>query len=453
MSRKELPDQHKDILDECSGEALREHFERVVSKTKINNAWLSSENRYSIDTIERIKKDTTGDLEPDAAELNEYIAASILPHSLDAWSYFGRAVGVMLNGDLNTAKHLLYYSELRSALAILASQGIGVFDRKHFVINSIDSVLKISNVQTHDFAWKALDYWTTQLDAPNILLEKIYPEKNVNLDNWLQEFSIFDSTREDLIKKFLLEVGFDLKSYTEDHDARNLVSYRPTSLGELSVDSYQTILERIKQCWKLCEPSTSNSFKKLDELLLKKLLQVSFKGTHKYKKSYLQAHKQFADKLILMLENLGIGNLRKKYWKNYLLSTSSNDEVFSIIENNRDINSSNYIFGMLFRSLFLLRINSLLSKNCITSSRGASMGDLKFWTDRIIKNAGLANDIDTVSYFSDFWEDISDQLKDLDQWIEKEELDINHYNFQISNPISVPRFSSFERVCLWGVAS
>jgi hypothetical protein len=97
--------------------------------------WLLSSNRYQGDCIKRIKKDVGRNRQITHRHLREYIAASSVAHCADGWGYLGRSIEAHLRGDGNVSRHLGYYAELRAALGLLASEGIGVFDRNHFVVD------------------------------------------------------------------------------------------------------------------------------------------------------------------------------------------------------------------------------------------------------------------------------------------------------------------------------
>src|SRR5207249_131302 len=114
----------------------------------------------------------------------KYIAASALPHVLDGWSFFGRAIGAHLRGDVISCRHLAYYSELRAAMAILATQGVGVFDRRHYIVDRARKVAHIPKTDsTHILAWKALSYWS-DLKRSSELLEQIITPGGLSISEW-----------------------------------------------------------------------------------------------------------------------------------------------------------------------------------------------------------------------------------------------------------------------------
>ncbi len=96
--------------------------------------WLSANNRYAKNCIEKIRQDTAHGGQLRHGHLASYIAASSTIHCMDGWSYAARAVEAELSGDIDAARHLAYYAELRAAMSILAGAGVGVFHNQHFAL-------------------------------------------------------------------------------------------------------------------------------------------------------------------------------------------------------------------------------------------------------------------------------------------------------------------------------
>lgn len=106
------------------------------------NRWVSKTNRYSSNPIAKIRLDNKVRTIKEPKHLSQYIAASSLLHATDGWSYLGRSLLSLLRGDPHRCRHLAYYAELRAAMSLLATEGIGVFRNRHFVINGPNSVLR-----------------------------------------------------------------------------------------------------------------------------------------------------------------------------------------------------------------------------------------------------------------------------------------------------------------------
>ena len=108
----------------------------------------------------------------------------------------GRAIDCHSRGDFDASRHLAYYAELRAALSLLAAEGVGIFDDRHFIINTPKDCLHIgalpragrrSDLGTHYFAWAALEHWS-DLRRSVELLGKIISASGFALVDWLDNF-------------------------------------------------------------------------------------------------------------------------------------------------------------------------------------------------------------------------------------------------------------------------
>ena len=182
--------------------------------------WLSQNNRYRKNTTNKIRIDTknrTNKIRHN--HMRDYIAISSVLHCFDGWIFLGKALNSILNLDFNIAKHLIYYAELRAGISILSSQGIGIFNRTHIILQSGKQSDYIDKIPTHDMTWKALEYWNSLRKSSYELLNIIRPG-NKSLNEWLLTFGI-DKYREQVGNKWLQAWGLDLKNFPYDRKARN----------------------------------------------------------------------------------------------------------------------------------------------------------------------------------------------------------------------------------------
>ena len=147
--------------------ALVGAFERVSVHWQVG-LWLGKRNRYKQSCMKQLSADFRPGARVSHRHLSEYIAASAVVHNFDGWSYLGRALGSLLVGDQDGARHLAYYAELRAAMAVLASEGIGVFGNEHVVVSPKGKCLQMPPYRlasdpgrprgpgTHVFVWDAL---------------------------------------------------------------------------------------------------------------------------------------------------------------------------------------------------------------------------------------------------------------------------------------------------------
>jgi hypothetical protein len=218
-------------------------FLAVVARLTTTSSWLHETNRYSKDCTETLTKDLapTGHLRH--SHLKEYIAASVLTHCMDGWSYLGRAINAQLVGDHDCSRHLSYYGELRAAMAVLAAHGVGVFNSEHIAVESTRKCSSIAFTRkanapdrpvgwgTHQFVWHALEEWSVTPDARNAVLS-CFSAGGHSLDTWLTDFGYLPTISGMLASSWLQSWGLDIKRLSEDRDARNLSSYRPTSFTD-----------------------------------------------------------------------------------------------------------------------------------------------------------------------------------------------------------------------------
>lgn len=115
--------------------------------------WIGKTNLYASNVVKELDRAPPATPER-KRNLAQYIAASAVLHANDGWSYLGRAISCLMVGDAHRALHLAYYAELRAAISLLAGEGIGIFNQKHYVVNAAHSTLKLTVSRgTHQVAW------------------------------------------------------------------------------------------------------------------------------------------------------------------------------------------------------------------------------------------------------------------------------------------------------------
>ena len=172
----------KNVLRGASSTVIESRF-RALDRYFQHSRWLPNNNRYQDNCIDRLKVDHDAN-KVQADPLIRYIAASALPHTLDGWSFLGRALNAQLRGDFVSCRHLAYYAELRAAMALLASQGVGIFDKNHYVVNAAGVVTRVPKKDgTHVLAWKAMDHWSGLKRSSDLLSEIITPG-GLTISDW-----------------------------------------------------------------------------------------------------------------------------------------------------------------------------------------------------------------------------------------------------------------------------
>lgn len=200
------------------------------------------------------------------SDMLEIIAVRGPLHAVDGWSYLGRAFSSLLSGQAHAARHLSYYAELRAALSILASSGIGVFNRRNAVIDTTGTVRIMSERPTHDMAWLALAEWSVKSSSLERLIKPIQLTGASLLDPFREFFPAPASTT---AGELMIEWGFDLQQGAVDRDQRNWSSYQPTALGPILTTPAQDSAF-LKMFWNACRPNGIELERHLLRILLER---------------------------------------------------------------------------------------------------------------------------------------------------------------------------------------
>lgn len=138
--------------------ASREKIEESLFENKAilgSGEWLSKSNKYLLKTIQTIYDDSVARPPRIVSKyLKDYIAISSILHCKDAWDYYSNSISAMLEGNMSNAIHLAYYAELRATVSFLASEGIGIFNSKHYYVNGAGKCVKFAftrDIGTHKF--------------------------------------------------------------------------------------------------------------------------------------------------------------------------------------------------------------------------------------------------------------------------------------------------------------
>ena len=139
------------IVSSANSRAITEAFDRIVKGQLPSQRFIGKKNYYKTDTAKRVDRETQANLQKRKNQIGEYVASSVLLHCNDGWNYLSRAVESLINGDIASAIHFAYYAELRSAMSLLAYEGIGIFNVRHiwFDANSLPHIYPLTNRGTN----------------------------------------------------------------------------------------------------------------------------------------------------------------------------------------------------------------------------------------------------------------------------------------------------------------
>ncbi|MDD5359105.1 MAG: hypothetical protein PHI02_02455 [Sulfurovaceae bacterium] len=422
-------------IDQASRRALTNEFSGLTSNWA-NSKWFANDTKNA-----------------------QYLAASSIAHLQDAWSYFGKAIYSTLNNDTYTARHMAYYAELRAAMGLLASEGIGIFNNKHYFLDStgifqrfndiyIDSRGNTKNeLGTHQMVWLVIEHWSTQNKARK-LLEKITTIEGISLQTWVNKYKTqqWGSLTHQLFK----EIGLDLQHMAQDRDIRNGVSYRPSEVSFPNPINTNENYKYVSEIWNLLEPSAGGSFHNLDKFVLKHVLSLLKNNDP------MMDDKKYLKKIYLMLESNLSNKASIKSYLAFLSSIQSSSIIAHAMTTHPNINAAlsdpkNHL-QVLSRTVLLLRIATgaiqLLMKDA-----SVNLTHIQFWTTKIIQQNGLSPISSLpLSGFEDLWSDIADiALSDVESWIKSGNNDFNEMKRELS--YSTLLLSEGERAMLWGLST
>ncbi len=416
-----------------------------------NHTWLAPTNRYAIDTINRLKTDTGNPPALIGADLAEYVAASAPLHLLDGWAFLGRAVDASLRGDPDTARHLAYYAELRAAMALLASEGLGVFDKKHFVIEASRLPSAISpNAPTHQIVWELLEAWC-QLPKAAALVGQVIVVAGVSLVIWLRHFGMAaGNALQPVAADWLTTWGLDLRQLSDDRQARNESSYRPSgmvySIPATAKDSFETI----RDLWRVLEPASTGRFEVLDSYLLRFCIEAIFKSV--VPNTTAKTHQQrFRREVRRMITSVNASGDPKRLGAFLLRREERSDpEVLKMAQKTDLPSAPNHHLQVLSRAALLLRIASG-SSALLLQAGGTSLTQLRFWWTHLGEARGCWEQGSAPQNVTDLWADIEDALEQLESKRASLGTDKSLLRWRQELPTEVGVLGECERIGLWGI--
>jgi hypothetical protein len=435
------------VVSLADAKKLRKEFEWVVAQWP-KSRWLSASNKYSSNTTKQLDLDTSAGGTIAHIQLGRYIAASTIVHCVDGWSYVSRALEAALSGDIDAATHLAYYAELRAAMSVLAASGIGVFDKKNFVLTSNGNCRQV-NGSTHEFVWNALSHWATLSAASDLLLEVVQPG-GFSLDTWLQHFpgSAGSVARSRVVSKWLLDWGVDLRVFAEDRRARNQSSYRPTAIPHVKRLHFSDSLEFLEGFWTTFEPSALHPFRVLDRYLLRRSIAQAFKASSgSSPKRAPQAYMSFVRKVI---HAVGPGDLSAAEWEQFLDLTSdkADSPLLAVAEGKATKDAPEYHLQIIARAGMLLRVATGASRALVGATSSAERAQLAFWWHAIGEDRGFWDSPAIPASLVDLWADVDNAVA---QARVARSASQSRRTFLGSNPGAARMLSACERIPLWGL--
>ena len=421
-----------------------------IKRFLTRSQWLGTTNHYRGDVVARLRRSQPSN-PTQHRNLAQYIAASAPLHLYDGWSYLGRSVSSLISGDAHRALHLAYFADLRAAMSLLASQGVGIFNRQHYAITGTNQTRKLATRQgTHIMTWLVLEAWALAPQSGSLFTSLVRPEGST-LDDWFHAQG-GASVLAPQAKDWFMQWGMDLNLAIEDREARNASSYRPDGVPSTWTLNTNDTLEFVKDLWFSLEPSSSSSFDQIDRHILRLAVERLFKGRTGREASALDAN--FRSLVSGLVSARGLVGVSANRIEEFLLrQTSPQDPQILVNSRTKPNGGEADVFSVLSRAVLLLRVASSSTQQLLANA-DVSTPLLKFWWEAIGEARGLWQPGGSPEPLSDLWADIDESLREIEL-------------VEAANPgalatpqgilSSIPReisvLSSHERVGLWGLCS
>jgi hypothetical protein len=382
-------------------------------------------------------------------ELAEYIAASSVLHCTDGWMFFSNAVEDLLNGDQSTAVFMAYYAQLRAVMSFFASEGVGIFNTKHFWFDNQRNPF-FTKMNTHDFARDLFSAWAQDANRSERIFD-ILKFENVAFSDWIAQAQILrgSSLVSTLTSKWLKMWSVDLNVLTRDHELRNEVSYRPQGLFSYKKHGdIKKSLVLLIDLWRSSEPYGSNRFSVLDRYMLRNSLAWLFRR-RTAGRSPLNSPR-YHGFIETAMRNLGM-NTNNELYEFLTFGIEPQDHLVLTYAKKPGLkNGVIDVLPILSRAFILLRIASAASESLLQN--GAIIKDeIDFWWGDLGLELGLWPSGSEPTQFSDLWEDMRDSLFNVDSWVLDNQDSFDLFSLRRDLPFEIKQFAQFNRAGLWAL--
>lgn len=428
------------ILTRSSSQLIKSSFKKIARTQFPHKRLIGPRNIYLTNTISKTDVMSTANINCD--QMGQYIAASILSHCLDGWNFLSRGIDAFLNGDIATSIHLTYYSELRAVMSIMASEGVGIFNKRHVFFDTANNPLTF-NSQTHPVANDLLLEWGS-LTANKDNVFACIQVNNRTMKDWINSsgHSTNSAYAASVIKDWFKAWSIDLR-LSSDRGLRNEMSYRPHF--EYPKVAIEENIEKLISIWQGLEPTATNRFVEIDKHLLRIAIEQLYKITSGRKITH-PSYIRFVDNIF---DSLGESKTQPLY--SFILRITSPDNHVLITEAEKDSknNNANRVnpFSMICRSILLLRFATSIG-NITMESSSIRLNLLRFWWEDIALKFGMIDSIPSGIETTDLYADINDSIASL----QSGDYSINTLKSVNSSALGdLSALKQFQRTCFWGL--
>ena len=444
-------------LSSSSTDGVAVSMDRVAARLP-NDHWLTISHRYRDRGGRRGNNRLRNDLSNDTVrsdDLSEYIGISAPVHSMDGWSLLGRSIHCLSKGDPYGAVHLAYYSELRAALALLASQGIGVFNDAHCVIDSDGACSVVKPVDrdgkpmgTHPWTWLVFQWWAQEPRAVALLRRVIRPGGK-SLDTWMSAMPNVEFALGEVGAEWLKLWGIDIGRYLADRDARNAASYWPNTINRWETNTAAEDYQAVSNIWQPLEPTLEARFAELDKHLLRIVLSRGYFGVSGARTTSAVGRTGLSHEVQTILSKIGMSESVQSEWHDFLYNINTESPaVIEMAKGTAKVGKTLHVVEVMCRATMLLRLATGASA-ILLSDAGIGREKLEFWIQAIGIERGLWQPGASPGDLVDLWADVESALEQIDDSMKGTKAGIQELWARKSRTLAV--LGECERVGLWGL--
>ena len=385
-----------DLLQAASPVASEESMRRVLSGARRWKRWLGRKHQYNeTDMTEALRGQSIN-----GPQLGEYIACSAPLHLLDGWIYISRAFDAASRGDRNSAVHMAYYAELRAAMSLLATRGVGIFNQSHVALDDQMQPTQLGR-STHKATWELLMAWSLQSDSAEKILRAI-PLETRSLSDWLAQVGVVAPSRDVVAREWLRAWSVDLEVFDQDRSRRNESSYRPTRISTAilqPVDAHVELAGPLFNSWLEISPTITGAYAAIDVSLLRQALTLALeKGL---------SHYVTLDGAINALQDIIPPDSTSNVIEALKSSSLSAHSIFCAAD--EPLDPQGPATPILARGLLMLRLATACSTSLLEAA-DVSKSDLQFWWAPLGTDLGLWDNGSDVETFADLWIDVENAI-------------------------------------------
>ena len=445
-------------LQAASNAGVKDAMSRIATNFD-NNNWFAAQHRYRASPnrsrYAEIRSDINRRRLSDNA-LAEYTSISAPTHALDGWSFLGRSVNALLKGDPYSAMHLAYYAELRATIAILAAEGIGIFDRINCIVDDNGDCFTINvkesgtnrKLPTHQSTWAVFEWWANEDRSIDLLRRVIKPDRR-DLGTWLDATTKSHYALQAVGAKWLKSWGLDIKQFSGDRTSRNDVSYWPNTINSWSTRSVFEQCVTITDIWAILEPAPESRFATLDRHLLHNVLFQGYRGATGQRPTSANFKNGFGREINSILRKLGITGEDSSNWHNFFTNGHLRKPLVIKLAGSRSkMGADTHVLEVISRATMLLRLATGASANLLLDV-GIDREKAAFWVDSIGSERGLWSGSTPPDELYELWSDVQDELENWDEMRHLAPLDAHAMWKQHSDSLTI--LSEYEKVALWGL--